>query len=545
MKKCFVNKSSGILFFLLFLFFTDILYAQRLDIISTGDPVLEDIRYLSLEAGIPFLSFTPPFSPHELKNFLSFIDSDNLSQAGVNAYNRINSRIARELPPISWSDELFAVSFNANAVFESNFRFNNNISWDGDLSNVSPILSFPIQFFFSEYIQMYIEPNIAVKSRSYGNDSFHTNIPDNFSSQYWPFRSFTSIGGSWWNFIIGKDHLYWGSGHTGSLVFSNDSTYHDFAKLSFFTRYFKYSFIINHLPLFLDKNMIDNFDEISANDKKSIDRYFYLHRIDVNILNKISFSIMEGTMVGNSPLEIRYFNPLAIYHSFYAWKEYDRWNRKEGDNKDNGYMVGAFLSLEVNWNIVKPLSVYGQFVMNEVSIQSEKDKLSELPPDCLGYLAGINFSHPINSWNSFYFLEFIYTEPYAYILSSPFASFIQQDYHYYLLGHSRDTISLTAGAKFFIDTLSFSGSFSWISSGEHNSDYLKWDWERGEQAYNEKSPSGIAENKFKLSFETEWKPLSWLYLKAGITGIISLNNKHINDNTETGGQASLSAGIKY
>jgi hypothetical protein len=135
----------------------------------------------------------------------------------------------------------------------------------------------------------------------------------------------------------------------------------------------------------------------------------------------------------------------------------------------------------------------------------------------------------------------------VYILSSPFASFIHQDFHYYLIGHSRDTISVTAGTEFFNSnkTLNFWGRFSWIASGEHNRDGLKWDWEMSEEAFTKRTPSGTAENKFILSLGAGWQPLPFLSLKACITGIISHNNNHESGINETGGQFSLSVNFIY
>ena len=511
------------------------------NVILADDPVFDDIRFLSLEAGIPFLSFSPPLSAHELKNFLNFIDDNNLSQAGRNAYNRILNRITPVMPSISWSDELFAFSFNITSTLEGEIRFNQNISWEDELNKVSPLVSFPLQFFFSEYIQMYIEPVISVKSRSRGSDNFYLNLPEDFNQEYWALRSFGTAGGSWWNLFVGRDHLYWGSAHSGSLSFSNDTPYYDIAKVSFFSRYFKYSFIVNHMPLklnsFKNPSLVSETTNWIPDGNKSMNRYLYLHRIDINVLNKITISAMEGIIAGNAPLELRYLNPLNIYHSLSPWADYER---------VHGSNVSSFFSAEINWNIIKPLAVYAQFAMNEVSIQTEIDRGDDLPPNGLGYLAGIHFSLPINSWGSLYYLEFIYTDPYLYILSNTFSSFIQHDYHYYLMGHSRDTISLTAGASFFnYDTLRFLSKFSWITSGEHNKNKLIWDWNNSNNEYFEKTPTGIAESKFLLTFETEWKPLSWLVLKAGITGIVSNNNNHKKGSRESGGQAWFSAGIAY
>jgi hypothetical protein len=185
--------------------------------------------------------------------------------------------------------------------------------------------------------------------------------------------------------------------------------------------------------------------------------------------------------------------------------------------------------------------------MNEFALQSEIDGGSQQPPNEFGFIGGLHFTHSFNTWGSIFYLEFIYTDPYLYMLSSPFGSFIQQDWDYNkFIGYPRDTVTVSAGAEFFNnDKISFSGSFSWISSGSHNKDGLKWDWEQSEKAWNEKTPTETAENKFILQLGAKWKPLPYLSLKANIAGIISLNNKHNPGVNAAGGQASLSVSFQY
>ena len=371
-----------------------------------------------------------------------------------------------------------------------------------------------------------------------------------------PVRLFAAVGRDWCSFQIGRDRLFWGSAFTGSLTFSDNSQYFDFARFSVFSQVFKYSFIVNQLPLTLRRELFyPNNDIIStwwddpANRTRTMHRYYYLQRIDVTFFNRVNIGIMEGVMVGNSPLELRYLNPLRVFHSLFSWENYDKWQPPPVyEGWVPGDMIGSIFSLELNWNIIQNFTFYGQFVMNEYAERGERQRNPNQPPNALGYLAGLQFARPFNAWASIFYLEFIYTDPYLSILSSPFGSFIQQNRYgqYYYIGYTRDTIALTFGANFFKnDLLNISPTFSWISTGEHNKHGLIWDWERSSEAFNESTPTGIAENKFIFTLGTGWKPHPFLILNASFTGIFSANNKHISGDNAIGGQASFSVSFRY
>jgi hypothetical protein len=530
------------------------LFAQPFDMILTGEDILDDIRFLSLESGKMFLSFSPPLAPAEVKNFLDSIDESLLSPYAQEIYYRVLNRLTPK-EKLSFSHNIFTVMLNLNLTLEGNVNFNSDISLFPLDSTNTQFFSVPIRFFFHDFVQLYIEPSKTKNPDETGS----TNIPFNYDIEYLPIRSFGAVGGSWWNFQIGRDKLFWGTSHIGSLTFSDKSTLYDFARLSLFSTSVKYSFIVNQLPIKLDNSLFSDPDldwSAPGNLTRTTERFYYLHRIDFSIKNKLNIGIMEGVMVGNSSLEIKYLNPLIIFHSLFSWLDYDEWAPSTDTKYRKGSMTGSFLSLELNWNVYKSLTFYSQIVMNEFSMPDEMiDMENPLSPNGLGYLAGLHFTRSFNNWGSIFYLEFIYTDPYLYILSSPFASFIQQDLYTCggidyirnkLLGYSRDTVTLSAGADFFNkDKLKFSGSFSWISGGEHNKYGLKWDWETSKKAWNERTPSGIAENKFILCFEAKWKPLPYLILKTNITGILSFNNNNDSGVNEKGGLLSFSAGFHY
>ena len=542
-----------LLFFLFFLvFMIQDLLAQPYDMISVSDPVLEDLRYLALVSGRPFLSFTPPLSPHEIEQFLDSLDNTNLPLPAQEAYQRARKRLTPEAN-ITFARKNFQFLLNIDSTIEIKTRLNTDITWYPQYPDIPAFLTFPFRLSFVNIFQLYFEPGINVNSQYYNNtEYFGINLPYDFSyfDKTFPLKAYLAAGGSWWNVQLGRDRIFWGTGQTGSLSFADNSKFFEFFRFSAFTDIFKYSLMVNQMPLrvteylFSDQELLASFP---YNFMHTTQRHFYLHRIDATFFSRVTLSLMEGIMSANSGLELRFLNPFVIFHSFFAWEDYEGWLIPR-----NGSMIGSFFSAEVNWNIVRNLAFHGQFVMNQFALPSEIASGNQEPPNALGYLAGLHFTHSFKTWGSVFFVEFIYTDPYCYILSSPFASFIQMiriadnQEEYYYIGYPRDTMVLTVGTRFFQDNaLSIAGSFSWISSGEHNKDGITWDWNNDQDAFNEKTPSGIAENKLIASFSVQWNVLSFLSLSGNITGIYSMNNKHNSGSNEAGLQARVSVNFRY
>jgi len=138
------------------------LFSSHFDMILVGDPVLEDIRYLSLETGRPILSFTLPLSPHEVRKFLDSIDESLLSEPALEAFYRVKRRLSPQAPMISFSSDDFSAFLNINSTMEARVRTNQNISWYPRYPEIPPIISFPSRFFFGDFLQLYLEPSLAM-----------------------------------------------------------------------------------------------------------------------------------------------------------------------------------------------------------------------------------------------------------------------------------------------------------------------------------------------------------------------------------------------
>jgi len=535
---------------MLFLLTAAGLSASPYDMILTGDPVIEDIRFLSLETGNPVLSFTPPFAPHEIKNFLNRIDPDTLSLPAKEAYNRIRERLSPSTP-LSLLWENFALFFNIDATVEGRVRFNTDMDWHPFNSKIPSLLSVPLRLFFSDSLMLYVDPAIGLDPHDYYPDgNFSNNIvflPGNDIHGNSPFRTFVAAGGPWWNFQLGRDRLSFGTGISGNLGIADNPPFYEFARLSFFSDQVKYSLVVIQSPLRLTEEFYPALDPNGDYLQHTTQRYFYQSRIDFSLFNKVNISLQEGVMVGNSALELRYLNPLMIFHNAMMWRDYDDWPANE---EHQGFMLGSFFTAELNWSIIKSLSFYAQFAMTELSIGPELEEGREEPPNGVGVMGGLQFSRSIGNWGAVFYLECIYTSPFLYMLASPYASlifmhhngFVHSENYYYFFGYNRDTFALTLGTKMFNGgNLTINGELSWVSQGERGGFPIVWDWTKKDQSA---SPSGTPQNNFILSVGASWKLFPFLTLNGNVTGIYSQNYNH-NGSDITGGQVSLSVNFHY
>ena len=537
---------------LLFFFASINIFASPYDMILVGETIIEDIRFLSLVSGKSVPSFTPPFAPHEIRNFLDLIDESSLSPPAKEAYKRVINRLDPKTP-LSLKWDIFSLSLNVDLTLEGRLRTNKDMDWYPVQSKIPAFLSVPLKLNFIDKLQLYVDPAISIDPYNYNtNEYFSNNMVFFFNNDIngnSPLKTFVAAGGPWWNFQLGRDRLSFGTGISGNLSIADNPPFYEFMRLSFFSNQFKYSLIVNQTPLKLNKELYPYLDDNPDYLTKTTQRYFYLSRIDVTLFKVLTLSLMEGVMAGNSAFELRYLNPLMIFHNAMTWRDYDHWGAGV-ENSNGEHMNGSFFSAEFNWHIVKSLSAYGQFAMTELSIGPELKEGREEAPNAIGLMFGLQNSHSFKTWASIFYLECFYTSPFLYINPTPFASiifmhdvqFVHENHYYYYFGYPRDTFAITAGTRFFNnDKLILNGEFSWISRGKYGKFPIEWNWTKDYSW----APAGTPENNFILSAGINWKLLSFLTLKGKISGIYSLNRNNEDGSNTAGGQVSLSANFYY
>ncbi|MFP3089160.1 capsule assembly Wzi family protein [Treponema sp. TIM-1] len=507
------------------------LYAEPMVMISPGDPLLDELRFLLREGGISFTSFTPPFSGYEIREILQDLNPDTLSDPARAAYNRIMEALN---PKLLLPRGIFNLSLGVQTAPEVRLRTNKEVSWIRGIYDSPAFLKIPVNLFFTDHLLLNAEPMLTSEPSSYEDEGvlWNTNLPylPERVDLNLPLRAFVAAAGPWWSFQIGRDRLSFGSGKTGNLALSDTPDFYDFGRISFFSPYFKYSFLISQLPLATDTLFAPGFGPASSGElTQTTQRYLYLHRIDMRFFRRISLGFTEGIMAGNSPPELRFFTPLGLFHSFFAWNDYEAWHGTgpRGDTGE-GSLVGSLFSVDLEWAVLPALALYGQLVMNEFSTSYEKNRWPDTqPPNGLGYLAGLEYTPGFKSWGASFYGELVYTDPYLYVLSSPFASFISmrrlpelgnKDLRYRWIGHpqGRDTMLIALGADFLREPWEFALGLSFIRMGEHT---IQWDWSQGKDSFNEVSPTGRPENVFTAQGEMLWQFLPGFSLKfyAGLS----------------------------
>jgi hypothetical protein len=520
--------------------------AEPFTVIPAGDPLLEDLRYVVREGGNSFLSLTPPLSRDEIYAILNEIETESLSPAARVRYQRILDNLA---PSLSYESPGFSAALHLNAALEGRFRTNTGVPWQKQDNKSRSLIGLPLHFFFGSLVELFIEPVIAADPWYYNHpvSAWGSNVPwetDRFDLNM-PLRAFAAAGGTWWAFQLGRDRLSFGPGRTGNMAVSDNPDYYDFARLSFFSDVFKYSFLVSQMPLNAAHLAAGSYPPpVNSDPKETTNRYFYLHRFDFRFFKTFSVGISEGVMVGNSPLELRYLNPLMIFHSFFSWRDYPSWEPGVG-----GDMTGSLLSLDLEWAFLPGWALYGQIVMNEFSTPYEVRRYPEQPPPGMGYLLGAEYMTPLGAWALSFYAELVYADPFLYTLSSPFASMIwmrrssdlgEKDLRYAFLGHGegRDMFLAALGASARGEKLLLGLDISFKMQGEHG---LEWDWDT--KYNNQNAPSGNPETRVRLGLNLEYRIFPGLSFEGGIGETMLFDSAHVRGERKYGFEAGL--GVRY
>jgi hypothetical protein len=523
----------------------------RLIMYPPGDTIYEDLRYVALEAGEQINSFTPPMSDYEIQNIIGAFDTEKMSGPALEAYGRIRQRFYKKA---FFQDSFLSLAAGINAKVEVSARTNKTIPWVQPDTDRPLFFSAPVDFFVHKYVQLHFEPAYQLFPVERQNTGyFRTNIPYNFGYTDMsgePFRAYVAAGGPWWNFQLGRDRLSFGAGHTGNMLISDTPDYYDFARLSFFSERFKYSLLVGNIPLIIEQGNVDpNIVDFTVppNDEllmRSTNRHIYVHRMDFKILKGLSIGAAEALIIGNSPLAIRYLNPLMMMHNFFSGYDNEGWGTL-------GMLDNSLFSVDINWMPIPSLSVYGQVLVDEFTASAEKGG-SDPTPDSMGFLVGVEYGRAFKNWGALFYGEFIYTDPYLYVDNSPFAAAIwwrrmianDNDLSYRLrwMGHpsGRDTLQFTAGSRFFLDDIIvLTGKIQYAAHGEHG---LIWDWSKGESQAAERTPTGTPEHRIVLSVMGEWKPIGSITLSGGLAGTVLINPNNA-PGMALGAETTL--GVKY
>ena len=394
MKRCLRQALTGLLFVLMF----DLLpvFASgrgAQELVKSGSWVYDALTSIAIETGRVDFSDQSPLTVNELRLYLEEINYDSLSIAGKAQYRRIMSYFEEE--NFSVGSDIIRFSLEPEINAEAYYKTEDDIEWQYDRYSRQPLILMPVTFSASDYISMGMDLRLSQnKSRMLHDDNYvnvplsadqiDVNFPDTgyFSAGY----NFTDRTGI--NFQLGMGAQNVGRSLGGSIIMSDYFTGASYANFEIFNPNVRYNMNVTQF---------------------NVDKYMYTHRFDVRLFKKLSFSVQESMLV-YAPMELRYLNPLTIYHGMAPWRDY-------GNDESN---TCAYLAIKASYAVTNNIRVYGMYAQDQFQTAYEKSNWpDDVTPNAVGGQLGVEACFPAGNGYFHGWLEGYYAQPYLYIKESP------------------------------------------------------------------------------------------------------------------------------
>jgi hypothetical protein len=465
---------------------------------ALDDPIVADLEDISLESGSLFLSYAAPYSDKELRATLDRIDPDALSAEGRAKYDRVLEALR---PDPAYRSGALGAKAGLKIALDANWRSDESIPWIQGYQERPSFLSVPLEAWAGDSVygfaaldlrRDYFSVNDPVSELSVPN---YTSVPIDLigADVNFPFRAFGAAGGDFWRFSVGRDRLSLGSMGENNLVVNSRTEWYDYARLSFFFRDFQYSaYMVQLDPM----------------------RNLYMHRLDFLFFDRFSVGLTEGILVGDAAPELRYFNPLMIFHGYLAWNDEPYpVPSYTGDGTvpaSNPSGIGSMLGIELNYNPARYVTLTAQYQFN-----AGRDPLKMLLwpgatstiPNSDAYLFGAKLRLPMSGGFLKGELCGVYAEPYDMVLGTNDISYIYRrpGDSSYASGDIEEWIGFSEGPDcvFVSGSLDFEtlgrasaglvGSYRWKGQNDLDTDYF-WSSDNAAKV----APTGIVEGRLRL-----------------------------------------------
>jgi hypothetical protein len=453
---------------------------------------------------------------------------------------------------MNFKSDAISAWFDVALQPELYYKSNENNLWIYNDHARNPLLQLPWGFSLGSCITAEMDLYLGQNEYAAALHDNYVNIPLDPVAQmdiHFPKRAYVSAGfpvgeASGFNLAAGIGDNFFGKTRTGSIIVSEYLERTVYAQISAYSPGFKYTAQVLQYE---------------------VNKYHYMHYIQVRPHKKVSVSLAEGVMV-NAPLELRFLNPFTIFHSYESYKTYSGYNEGLGYadddpiNDPNGHSrIGSYLGAKLEFQPVRNLRLYGLFVMDVLNLPMKKTHWMEgLYPDAVGFQAGAEFSFPVKGGYLEFGLEGVYTYPYLYIMWDKGWSFykevpeldIMDPQLRYWTGtpFGPDTIAGTFWAGFrsssnwyggFCFTFSAQGERSQLSIFDHDTD---GDTYRPSHLVYDVTvpPTGTPVFTYTASLRGEYSPRKQLRLALQPGYRVTVNSGHIEDRIDHGVEIAFS-----
>jgi hypothetical protein len=331
---------------------------------------------------------------------------------------------------------------------------------------------------------------------------------------------------------MGEDFL--GRTRTGSVILSDYMNKVTYARLSLYSPLLKYAAEVKQFE---------------------VNKYQYMHYLHIRPHRIFSLTLTEGVMV-NAPLELRFLNPITIFHGFESYKTYDDYDDGQAGGSvadpTGGSRIGSYFGVKVEFQPFKYLRFYGLFAMDQLQLGIEKENWSnDLTPDALAFQAGTELSVPVSGgyWN--FGIEGVYTYPYMYVLHNKKWSFVKEypeidnmtvrDWVGSPFGP--DTIAGTLWTGYAASRWSLTLSFVFAAQGERSGTDIfdTGNYMPTPAVYDVVvPPTGVPVYTATTSLLWEWRPREWMYIRFEPGYRFVNNSGHVTGRKAYGFEVALS-----
>jgi len=299
----------------------------------------------------------------------------------------------------------------------------------------------------------------------------------------------------------GRDFLRWGTGYSGTLLFSEMTRTRTLDQLMFSAR--KGPFLFSFFIAPLEDMSLDSVWTAREGGNQA-KRWLSGHRLNVLLFRRrLELAISEVTLYGGRDRQVNfiYSNPFLPYMIA-------NWNRSGTKVRTNLGRVNFLISTDLICYPLPGWKLYGSFLLDQ-NIFIKARNSDELEPPQYGLIIGSCWGDPIGLHGLKLSAEYVRVTNRTYKTETPYETFsfknvtmghpLGNDFEHCLLGVS----------KWFGGNLWFRLGYSYTRKGE-GSMFTPWDapWKYipVEERYSEPFPTGIVENRRQWDFELSYVP---------------------------------------
>jgi hypothetical protein len=520
-------------------------------IVYPGEWVYEALGILSQEQGIVFF-MDSSLTVGQIRFLLNDINEETLSPSGRVLYDRMRDYL-KDSPGYTVQADGIQADIEGLVQPELYFKTNPALDWTYSHHERLPLFMLPLSISLGSYITAEMDPYFGQNEYAASLHENYSNIPIDMVSQadlHIPQRAYLSAGLSFGkasgvHLSLGIGDDFFGRTRTGSIILSEYLERVNYAQLSFYSPIVRYAAEVMQYE---------------------VNKYHYMHYLQIRPHRRISLSFTEGAMV-NAPLELRYLNPMMIFHSYEGWKTYGDYNADLSsgsfESNNEGTRVGAFFGAKIEYHPWNYLRLYGLFAMTQLQLPVERTHWAEsLTPDAVGFQGGVDVSLPGSQgyWN--FGFEGVYTYPYLYLKEGKGWSYYKE-----MVEMDRIKVRYWTGTPFGPDSIvgtlwctylrtqarqvsRWSAGFSLLvaAQGAKSSTTIFDD----PAAYRPtpadvdvvRPPTGTPVYTYALTLLGTWSPLEWLHFSLQPGYKIVSNYGHREGSMEQGFEIAFSARIQ-